>query len=369
MRILFLSRAYGQHAGGMELLSYELIQAFPEQQKIINETKPGTSILSSRLQSIIFAIKILPKAIIASKHADVVHLGDPVLSLIGYCIARIRHIPIVVTVHGLDIAYPNPIYQLYLQLFFHSFAYYIAISNYAQKILQKHRVRGNISVIPPGITDEITNTQYTRNDLGRLLYRNIENKVVFATTGRLVTRKGHEWFIKHVLQKLPRTVLYVIAGSGPREKHIAALIRSLQLEERVIMLGRISHEQKKILLHTIDAFIQPNIAVPGDAEGFGIAPLEAALCGKMVFASNIDGIPSAIHHGKNGIVISPKETTAWITTLTRFVDEVSKYSSNTPNRSNSNPKGLNSREYTLATFNWKTIAEQYKKIFQATVQS
>lgn len=368
MRILFVSRAYGEHAGGMERLSYELTQGFPEQQKIVHETKSGASILSTRLQSIMFAIKILPKAIIAAKHADVVHLGDPVLSLVGYCIAHIRHIPIVVTVHGLDIAYPNAVYQLYLRIFFRSFAHYIAISKYAQRILQKHRVRGKISIIAPGITDDIASEQYTRNDLGRFLYRNIEHKVVLATTGRLVTRKGHEWFIKHVMPKLPRTVLYVIAGSGPREKHIAALIRSLRLEDCVIMLGRISHKQKKILLNTIDAFIQPNIAVPGDAEGFGIAPLEAALCGKMVFASNIDGIPSAIHHGKNGILISPKETTAWIKTFTVYIDQVSKYSSNLPNRSNPNPSGLNPREYTLATFNWKTIAQQYKNVFQSTVQ-
>ncbi|OGY31325.1 MAG: hypothetical protein A3C02_04625 [Candidatus Andersenbacteria bacterium RIFCSPHIGHO2_02_FULL_45_11] len=369
MRILFISRAYSEHAGGMERLSFELIGVFrstpPPYQggdrgglsvtTIVNETNPGASLLSTRLQSIIFALSVLPKALVASKNADIVHIGDPVLSFVGWCIARMRHIPVIVTVHGLDVSYPSPLYQLYLRTFFRSFSGYIAISEHAKKLMQRHRVRGSIFVIPPGIRDDIYSNTYTRNDLGKLVYRNISNRIVFATTGRLVARKGHAWFIKNVMTKLPRTVLYAIAGDGPQREHISLLIKSLKMEDRVIMLGRISHEDKKILLNTIDAFIQPNIPVVGDAEGFGIAPVEAALCARTVFASNIDGIPSAIHNGKNGTLIPPKETTAWVNILLQYMQHPLSHE----------PSGKDARSYTAENFSWDKIAQEYKKAFDS----
>lgn len=355
MNILFISRAYGEHAGGMERLSYELIQSFsPSAQRIVNETKPGKSLLSTRVRSLLFALSIIPKAIAASKRADIVHIGDPVLSFVGWCIMRIRHIPVVVTVHGLDVSYNNVLYQLYLRLFFRSFSQYIAISKYAEKLLHEHGIRARIVIIPPGVTDTLRTENYDRNNLSKLLYRNVSGRVVLATTGRLVARKGHAWFIKNVMTKLPRIALYAIAGDGPQRGNIAALIKSLKLEDRVIMLGRISNEQKKILLNTADACIQPNIPVVDDAEGFGIAPVEAALCERAVFASDIDGIPSAIHEGKNGTLLPPKETTAWVNAIMKFIQHPIS----------NEPSGKDARAYTLENFSWEKITQEYKKMLR-----
>jgi glycosyltransferase involved in cell wall biosynthesis len=338
----------------MERLSYGLLASFPDALKIVHETKPHQSLRKTRISSLLFALTVLPKAITASRHADIVHIGDPVLSFVGWCIQKIRHIPVVVTVHGLDITYTNPVYQLYLRLFFRSFDTYITISDYVQTLLTTHRVSGTITVIPPGVPDELFEPTKTRNELGKLLYRNIGSKVVFATTGRLVARKGHAWFIKEVLTHLPRTALYAIAGNGPEQDRIAALVRSLKLEDRVVLLGRISHEENKILLNTVDAFIQPNIKILGDTEGFGIAPVEAALCARPVFASNVDGIPTAIAHMNNGVLLPSKEATAWVRTLQTFMDHPLSHK----------PSGMSARAYTLEKFSWSTIAQEYIDVFQ-----
>ncbi len=354
MNILFISRAYGIHAGGMEALSAGLIASFPDAKRIVHETKPGKRLLVSRIHSLLFAISILPRAIVVSKDVDFVHIGDPVLSGIGWLIMKVRSIPVAVTVHGLDVSYKNPLYQLYLSLFFSSFPLYIAISDYASSLLASRKLGGKVVVIPPGLHDSIYDPTKTRNDLGKLLYRNVAHRQVFLTTGRLVHRKGHAWFIEHVLPKLPRTVLYVIAGDGPERERLVRLIASRKLEERVLLLGRVSEHAKKILLNTCDAFIQPNIPVKHDAEGFGIAPVEAALCGRPVFASNIDGIPSAIHQRKNGILLPPKETTAWVEALTLLIHNPKSFE----------PSGHDARAYTKAVFDWKSIARRYNDAFQ-----
>ncbi|HSX24431.1 MAG TPA: glycosyltransferase family 4 protein [Candidatus Andersenbacteria bacterium] len=364
MRILFISRAYGENAGGMERLSYELISSFerispPYQggvrgglvfEKIVNETRPDRSLLATRLHSIIFAITIIPRSLVRARHANVVHIGDPVLLFLAWCIKVIYHKPVICTVHGLDLTFSNSIYQTYLKLFLPSCTEFIAISDYAKKILQQKNVTQKITVIPPGITDRNYDQSITRKDLEKILNQNLDNKIIFATTGRLVQRKGHAWFIENVLPRLPENVLYVIAGDGPERENISNIIVKNNLQSRVIMLGRISDADQKVLLNTCDAFIQPNISIPNDHEGFGIAPLEAALCARNVFASNIDGIPSAIISGKNGTLLPAEDPKTWNQALTEY----SKHPSN----------NIQAREYTRKEFNWDVIAEKYREVFE-----
>ncbi len=352
--ILFISRAYGEHAGGMERLSLELIQTFtvkePRTRKIVHEIQSGQSLFATRLSSALFALMVLPKAMLAAKEADVVHIGDPVLSFVGWCITTFAKKPVVVTVHGLDISYANPLYQLYLRLFFRSFSRYVAISEHAKSLMAMHNVSALVTVIPPGIYDRLYDASYTRKDLERLLKRDVGHATVLATTGRLIARKGHAWFIEHVFAKLPKNCVYCIAGSGPEHDRLAKLIRTPDLSDRVLLLGRISHSDQKIVLNTIDAFVQPNIHVVGDVEGFGLAPLEAALCGRSVFASRVDGIPSAIHHEKNGTLLPSEDASKWILALTAYMQHTED-------------RGEQARAYTRATFSWDVLAKKYEEVF------
>src|SRR5688572_30036281 len=105
LRVLFITRAYGETGGGMERLSYELIEAFSYRKdvavsQLANNTKVGTSFTAARFRSALFAFLVIPRALLAARRVDVVHLGDPVLSLAGWLIQWIWKKPVVVTVHG-----------------------------------------------------------------------------------------------------------------------------------------------------------------------------------------------------------------------------------------------------------------------------
>ena len=347
--ILFISRAYGENAGGMERLSYELISRFPDAQKIVNETKRGQSLFSARVRSVIFVMTVIPRALVQARRADIIHIGDPVLLIVAGGIKLFYNKQIFCTVHGLDVAYQNPIYQSYLKLFLPSVDHFIAISEYAKNLVEKKGIKQPITIIPPGIIDSNYNKPISKQELEKIVKTNLENKVIFATTGRLIKRKGHAWFIEHVLTHLPENIVYIIAGDGPQREVIKKTIEKNNLQGRVIMLGRISDADQKVLLNTCDAFIQPNIAVKNDHEGFGIAPLEAALCARYVFASDIDGIPSAIIDGKNGILLSPENSQLWISTLATYSQHPTE-----------NPSA---REYTQQQYSWDTICKQYSTVF------
>ena len=310
MNILYITRAYGQHGGGMERLSFELARELKQQA---NVDITVLAHVGARATSPFFVFTITPRALAAARKSDAILLGDPMLSLVGWLITLFIHKPVAVIVHGLDITFNNWLYKLYLRLFFRNLDAYFPISQSVNTNLEHVPVRGRRAVITPGISDRFYDPSITRGDLLELLLNTynlqLTNQKILLTVGRLVHRKGHAWFIKNVLPHLPENYVYLIAGDGPERERLKG-------KERVILLGKVSDQQLKILYNTVDAFIQPNIPVSGDVEGFGLVMLEAALCNRPVFASHIDGIPDAIHDGHSGRLLPPSNAQAWIQALT-----------------------------------------------------
>lgn len=341
MRLLYISRACRPDAGGLERLSYELLTALQQQSGVSVTPLLHTG---SRSLSPLFALLMIPRALWLARHADVIHLGDPLLSLMGWLIHGLWRKPVVVMVHGLDVTYPHPLYRLYLWLFFRSFATYLPISTHAAALLKHWRVRGAVSVVRPGVTDRYFDSTISRAALTGLLGRDVTDLFVLLTVGRLVTRKGQAWFIEHVLPQLAPHTLYVIAGSGPAEPAIRAAATRAGVADRVVLLGRVSEPTLRILYNTVDAFVQPNIPVTGDAEGFGLVLLEAALCQRPVVAARLEGIVDAIHEGHNGILVPAGEATAWVRILQALPTSVPL---------------SRSRDYTLHTFSWSRQIEIY----------
>lgn len=62
------------------------------------------------------------------------------------------------------------------------------------------------------------------------------------------------------------------------------------------------------------------MVMPSRNEAFGMAIVEATVCGVPVMASRGGGIPSVIHHGYNGTLLPPADRAAWENALTSFLD-------------------------------------------------
>lgn len=324
-------------------MSYELIN------RLGNQENTNVQIIAwhgHRLLSPLFILSCLPTVVMNASSADVIHLGDPMLSFVGWIIKNIFHKPVAVTVHGLDITYPNFLYQLYLYLFFRHFDLYLPISTYVAGLLSVRKIIP-IKIIHPAIDDVYYNPFMQRASLDEIVGQKTADKKILLTTGRLVARKGHAWFIEHVLPKLPANVLYIVAGSGPEKNRVEQVAQNAGVKEKVLMLGRVSEEHLKIVYNTADVFIQPNVKVTGDVEGFGLVLLEAALCNLPIFASNIEGISDAIIDGQNGRLLPAENAEAWVQELNTFL---------------TNPQhSVSARNYTLEHFNWDKTTEQFSE--------
>jgi phosphatidylinositol alpha-1,6-mannosyltransferase len=86
--------------------------------------------------------------------------------------------------------------------------------------------------------------------------------------------------LPHILKVAPKTH-YLMAGLPTLKHELTELARKLGVAEHVHFLGRVDADSLVKYLNCCDVFVMTSrLTKDGDCEGFGIAVVEAALCGK-----------------------------------------------------------------------------------------
>lgn len=222
-----------------------------------------------------------------------------------------------VMVMGLDLTYENRTYRRLVGHMLPRMSSVLAISESTQGLAIERGARPDaVSVVRLGVEVPCTTIQSRRTCRDSLLRRigREQTCVLTGTLGRLVPRKGHEWFVREVLPQLPG-VHYVIAGVGPEEKGIQTAADAAGVTERVSLLGRVDEHDREMLLSGLDLFVQPNVRVLGDVEGFGLVTIEAAMRDTPVVASALDGLVDAVVHDHTGRLLPSGDSRAWTTEL------------------------------------------------------
>ncbi|MFH0969221.1 MAG: glycosyltransferase family 4 protein [Patescibacteria group bacterium] len=373
MKILFISRAYPPIVGGIENQNYELGKWLGK----IAEVK----IIANKYGKIFLPL-FLPFATLYTlfnlRKYDALLLGDGVLSIVGWKAKLFYNKPVICVVHGLDLTFKSGIYQkFWVNIFIKKLDKLIAVGNETAKVAkEKLNISENIKneeaniscdrnkcslpeivFIPNGVDTDKFLGNYEKEDLEKVLGEKIENKKFLLTSGRLAKRKGVAWFIRNVLPKLPENVIYIVAGDGPDKGNIENAIKENHLENRVRILGYVTDETRNILFNTCDLFIQPNIKVPGDMEGFGISVIEAASCKIPVIASNIEGLKDAIIDGENGFLAELGNSEIWIRKINKLLadDNFRK------------EFGERARQFVIDNYRWEIIAKKYLEEIKKTI--
>ena len=89
----------------------------------------------------------------------------------------------------------------------------------------------------------------------------------------------------------------LISGGGPVQDGIRAAVESLNLGDRVFVLGRLDDPTLAMLRREAQLFLMPNVHLPHDAEGFGIAPLECLYAGLPVVYFDVDALGESLRDG------------------------------------------------------------------------
>jgi glycosyltransferase involved in cell wall biosynthesis len=125
-------------------------------------------------------------------------------------------------------------------------------------------------------------------------------KPIVSFVGRLDPIKAPHLFVLICAKLRERPASFVIAGEGPAASDITRLIRSVNLEDRVVQVGRVSYDCVGDLYRSSDVVVVPSLV-----DGRPLVVQEAQACGAAVVASRVGGIPELIEDGITGSLCEP----------------------------------------------------------------
>ncbi len=383
MEVLFITHKYPPSIGGMEKQSYELIKG------VSNHSKVHTIVYDNNTSKVkfFFTLKKRVKRILEENPGiSVIHLNDGLMAIFAYKLKKITSVPIIATLHGLDIVFPSIIFQKIAVNRFKKLDGIIAVSNATAEECHKRGFdKDKVFVVRNGVDTElgyIRKISRFRSVMEERLGTSLENKKVLISVGRGVRRKGFSWFIDKVLPKLDENVIYLIVGPPQQHlkkiqvlfklipNHLAHLVsllfgwgmdeidirRALEnpaVKGRGFYLGKLPFEEMIQFLKHADIFVMPNIKVYGDAEGFGLVALEAAVNNTTVVASSIEGITCAIQDGKNGFLVPAENVTAWTEKINALLAD----------RDLLDTFSRAARDFTMENYSWDHMVDGYVTVF------
>ena len=319
-RPLYVTRKFPPSVGGMETLAANI---WAELQGGV----PGSLLVAhgGRNRAL---IRWLPVAwwqtlwTVVTRRCDVVVTGDALMLVLLWPVCALLRVPTITLVMGLDLTWPNRYYHALLHLVVPRSGHVLAISEATAQAARKLGVRpARLSVIPLGIEapDLASVDRMEACNRVRELLRLPDDTVILLTLGRLVERKGVRWFVAEVLPALPSNVHYAVAGSGPEQSRIEEVATAVGVRGRVHLLGAVNDAERELLLGGADLFVQPNVPVEGDVEGFGLVVVEAAMRGTPVVASALEGIEDAVVADETGVLCSPADEAEWRATVVHMI--------------------------------------------------
>jgi glycosyltransferase involved in cell wall biosynthesis len=87
----------------------------------------------------------------------------------------------------------------------------------------------------------------------------------------------------------------------------------LRFPDQVVFAGSIIPESIPAYLRASEVVLLPSLQ-----EGLPNVAVEAAACGRAVFASRVGGLPEVVVHGETGLLLSPQDIEAWRLALVSY---------------------------------------------------
>ncbi len=292
------------------------------------------------------------KEVLAREQFDIIHLHEPFVPMLCSAVLRFSNTVNVGTFHATQ-SRPGynffgwPISQIMRKRRARKLNGKISVSRPAMEFASKY-IPGPYEIIPNGIDLEHFSPHVPP------IERFCDGKFNILFVGRLEKRKGLNYLIKayrQVKKEYPESRLIVVGpGSRPRKKH-EKQVRRMGLGD-VVFVGSVSYDELPRYYKTADVFCSPATG----RESFGIVLLEAMALGKPVVASNIPGYASVMTHGKEGLLVPPKDVNELARALMSLMADESR-------RQQMGDRGL----LTARDYDWGQIAQRIEAYYHGVL--
>ncbi len=367
MRVLYISHCHPPEGadlksiGGMQRVSRQL-EYYLTREVEVTPLVLATSWTGIGIKTAFFLLRLLIRIPLAiHRHRpDIVLFSSMVTSGLAVVLRAFVNVPFVGIAHGQDVTMPVRLYQFWLCRVFRALSGVICVSHATRDAcVERGLDPAKAQALGNGFDVRDMNDRPDRSTALKVMRSRfgLDGRPILLTVGRMVRRKGHEWFIRHVLSKINHDVQYLIIGDGPEWKAIRKAADETDTGGRIRMLGRQPDDVLKHAYVAADIFIMPNVPVPGDMEGFGVVLLEANLAGTPVIASDLEGIRDVVSNGINGWRIPPMNAQSFAAAVDNVLqsdlDALSKRAS----------------DHVATTFSWESVTRQYVRFLNDVMKS
>ncbi len=234
---------------------------------------------------------------------DIMHAHYSIPHSLCNCLASEiskHHFKTITTIHGTDtkiVGQDKPLYPLNKFSLDRSDAL-TTVSNYQKKHTKKYfKIEKEIEVIYNFIDTDVFKPSLASKKIRRSMAKDSEKIIMHISNFR--EPKNTRGVIKTFFKTIGRVdARLVLVGDGEMMDEIKELCRKLDIYDRVVFMGKISHIET--IIANADCVLQPSYT-----ESFGMVALEAMACQVPVVASNIDGIPEVVEHKITGFTTKP----------------------------------------------------------------
>lgn len=148
---------------------------------------------------------------------------------------------------------------------------------------------------------------------------NDNSKVKVGIVGRLITGKGHIFFLEaaNLISKRLNNVKFIIAGDGYLMEGLKKLTKELNLERNIEFLG--VFQDIKEVMKKIDIFVLASLS-----EGMPLTLIEAMAYGKPIVATNVGGINELVKDGTTGFLVPAENSGALAEAIIKLIESPQK---------------------------------------------
>jgi glycosyltransferase involved in cell wall biosynthesis len=240
------------------------------------------------------------REILISDDISLLHCHGYKADIYGYLAARKLRLPKVATRHSQTAKHCGLAVQAYEFLDHQFLRYFDSLIAVSEAIADETRQIGiapqKIFTIPNGIDP------LPFGSVSLEKQSSIGSEIRVGTVGRLIERKGIDYFLKAagLIQIEFPLAHFVIVGDGPYRGTLERLARDLGIEGNLSFDG--TRTDMPCVYNSFDIFVLPSLE-----EGLPVTILEALASQCPVVATAVGAIPEVIVTGQTGILIRPGE--------------------------------------------------------------
>ncbi len=314
--VLLLHLVAAQHEMGMKPVICSIGEPNTADKALeLRAESVGISVHRVRMRSgmnLAGAMKILKYA--SNEEFDVLHShGYKANILLGFLPRQMRRMPLISTLHGWTATTRYSALAVYGWLDRTSLTYHDAVVAVSETMLEDGRipaaVRRKLILIPNGIPVVVDAT--AQDDTVDFCSQGF----VIGAIGRLSPEKGFEYLLDAVASLVVdgKDIRLVLIGEGAERQRLEKRVSRLKLADRVHFAGYRENAGRYLTL--FNAFVISSLT-----EGLPITLLEAMKAKTPIIATHVGAIPNALHNGKGGLLVSPKDKVALACAISQIID-------------------------------------------------